>query len=605
MKHVFMRRKYLVLFLACLMVFSSFSTLVVFADEQEHTLVVLHTNDIHGRVLEGRFDGMGLDRVGALVNQYRAENENVLLLDAGDAVHGMPVATIERGASIIRIMNEIGYDLLVAGNHEFNYGKERLLELDEMADFPVIAANIMVEETGDYFLPPYMIYEFDGFKVGVFGLATPETLYKSHPAGTEGLLFTDPVEAATEMVAELEDQVDVMIALAHLGIDESSLRNETSIGVAEQVEGIHLIVDGHSHHKLDEGLMVEETLIVMAEEYTKNLGVVEITVTDGEVSSINAMLYEKEEAMEIEPDPDVVAVVNKIIENQQEIMAEVVGKTTVHLDGEREQVRAGETNLGNLITDSMVWATDADFAFTNGGGIRASIAEGDITKEDIITVLPFGNRVVTKKMTGDAILEALEIASSAYPEPAGKFAHVSGMTYTIDPNQPEGQRISDVTIGGESLGMDVEYVMATNDFLAAGGDEMTMFVEAFTITDFVSMDEAFMDYLTERGEVAPEVEGRITTVALEEPFEMEESEADVIEIEEPEMEELIEEEPITEDPMPEMPMMEHEIHVVQEGEVLWRIAEQHRTTWETLAEINELNNPNVIFPGQEILYPAH
>ncbi|SFI09985.1 5'-nucleotidase [Tindallia magadiensis] len=589
MKQSYVKKKHFILLMVLTMVLSCFSTWIVWADEHEETLVILHTNDIHGRVSEGRFDGMGLERIATLVNGYREKHDNVLLLDAGDAIHGMPIATIERGASIIRIMNAMGYDLLVAGNHEFNYGKERLSELDNISDFPIIAANILVEDTEEHFLTPYVIYEYDDFTVGVFGLATPETLYKSHPDGTKGLLFADPVESAKAMVEELEDRVDIMIALAHLGIDEGSLYNETSIGVAEQVEGIHLIVDGHSHHKLNEGLLVNDTLIVMAEEYAKNLGVVEITLVDGEFSSITARLHEKEESMELEPDPDVLKVIEDVIENQQEILTEKVGETNVHLDGEREQVRAGETNLGNLIADSMVWITNADFAFTNGGGIRSSIAEGSITKEDIIAVLPFGNRVVTVEMKGSAVIKALEVSAADYPEPAGKFAHVSGMNYTIDPNKPAGQRISDVTIAGESIDKEASYVMATNDFLAAGGDEMTMLAEAPIISDFVSLDEALMEYLSYMGAVSPEIEGRITTLEMEEELEPKEPIEEILVPEETE----------------ETVIEEYEIHIVLKDEVLWRIAEQYKTSWENLAEINGLDNPHVIFPGQEILYPIH
>ncbi|ABR49732.1 5'-Nucleotidase domain protein [Alkaliphilus metalliredigens QYMF] len=592
------KRKLFVCFLVVAMVFSTVGAIFAVENVGEETkIMILHTNDIHGRVVEDRFDGMGFDRIATLVNQFRSENEHVLLLDAGDTFHGMPIATLERGESIVRIMNEVEYDVMVAGNHEFNYGQERLLELDEMANFPVLSANIKKED-GSYLLTPYIIKELNGVKVGIFGLTSPETLFKSHPAGTVGLTFVNPVEAAKEMVEELQDEVDVIIALAHLGTDESTKYEERSSAVAEEVEGIHLIVDGHSHSLFEEGLLVGNTLIVSAEEYGKNLGVVEITMKDGQVDSITASVILKEEAMELEQDPTVKEVVDTIIEEQKLILSEVLGTTTVHLEGERETARAGETNLGNLITDAMQDATGADFVVTNGGGIRASIAEGKITRGDVITVLPFGNVVVTKEIKGSAVKEALEIGSKGYPEPSGAILHVAGMSYTIDPNQPEGERVIDIMIQGEPLDLERDYLMATNDFLAAGGDGYTMFVEALTITDYMSMDEAVMEYIQEKQVVAPQVEGRINGVALEiveEPV-----------IEEPVVEEPVVEEPIVEVPVVEEPVAEVQyiIYIVQPNDWLSRIAVEYNMNWEELQVLNEIRNADLIFPGQELRIPV-
>ena len=199
----------------------------------------------------------------------------------------------------------------------------------------------------------------------------------------------------------------------------------TSIELAESVKGIDLIIDGHSHTVLEQGLTVSDTLIVSTGEYGKNLGVVDLYLKNGKLAGIEAGLITKELAAETAEDEAVVSVIESIETEQTELLGQVIGETAVALDGARENVRTGETNLGNLIADAMMYVTGADCAFVNGGGIRASIDAGDITKGDIISVLPFGNYIVTKRMTGADIKAALEQGSRAYPEPAGSFPHVS------------------------------------------------------------------------------------------------------------------------------------------------------------------------------------
>jgi 5'-nucleotidase / UDP-sugar diphosphatase len=477
---------------------------------------ILHTNDSHGRAVEGEYDGMGFAKIATLVKRFENENPNTLLLDAGDTLHGTTFATLMRGESIVEVMNKVGYDGMAAGNHDFNYGFGRLLELTEKAEFPVMSANIRIEDNS-LLLKPYTIKEVDGLKIGVFGLSTPETHYKTHPKNVEGLTFTDPVAEAKAMVTELEAQgVDTIIAVSHLGIDASS--TDTSIKVAKGAPGIDLIVDGHSHTTLVNGLEEDnDTLIVSAGEYTKNLGVVTLEFEGNELVNKSAKLITKADAAEVTPDEATSAVIKGIQDSQEEILSEIVGKTEVTLDGERNQVRAGETNLGNLITDSMVDLTGADAAITNGGGIRASIAQGDITKGDVIEVLPFGNYIVTKNITGADIKAALENGVSAYPETKGAFPHVSGMTFAIDAAKPAGEKVHSVKINGQDLDLNKKYLVATNDFLAAGGDEYTSFKDAPIVNEFPSLDENLINYIQKLGSVTQQVEGRI--VAKETPGE--------------------------------------------------------------------------------------
>lgn len=478
-------------------------------------ITILHTNDSHGRAIESDNDGMGFAKISTLVKQFEKENPNTLLLDAGDTFHGTTFATLSKGDSIAQVMNQVGYDGMAAGNHDFNYGYQRLLELANIVNFPVLSANVRKQDD-ELLLKPYEIKEVGGLKLGIFGLSTPETHYKTHPKNVEGLTFTDPVKEAQAMVTELKSQnVDAIIAVTHLGIDESS--TDTSIKVAKGAPGIDLIVDGHSHSVLVKGLQGEnDTLIVSSGEYTKNLGVVELTFEGKALKDKTARLISKEEAANVELDSAVVDVIEEIQSEQEVILSEVVGKTAVILDGEREQVRTGGTNLGNLITDAMIDMTGADVAITNGGGIRASINEGEITKGDIVTVLPFGNYIVTKKLTGEQIKLALENGVSAYPDSKGAFPHVAGITFSIDPDEDAGSRVHSMKIGGKSVEMGKEYLVATNDFMAAGGDEYTSFMDSPIVNEFPALDEALIAYIQKMGIVNTKFESRMTVEAKKE-----------------------------------------------------------------------------------------
>lgn len=552
------------------------------AEGEQVEIIIVHTNDTHGRVKEGSYDGMGFGKIATKVKEIRAENENVLVLDAGDAFHGQTIASLVEGESIVKIMDAIGYDAMVPGNHDFNYGQERLVELAELAGFSILSSNV-IKEDGETLLPAYEIKELGGLKIGIFGLSTPETTYKTHPKNVVGLTFKDPIEVAKSMVEELKDEVDVVIALSHLGMDESS--TDTSIKVAQEVEGIDLIVDGHSHSELPEGMLVNNTLIVQAGEFDKNLGIVELVYQDGEITN-TATLLTKEEAAELAEDEDLVALVEEIEAENSVVLSAVVGSTDVYLDGERENVRAGETNLGNLITSAMVEATGADIAITNGGGIRASIEAGEITKGDVITVLPFGNYVVVKEISGANIVAALEHGIDSYPATKGAFPHVAGMEFTFDEANPAGSRVVEVKVNGEILDPAKMYKVATNDFMAAGGDDYTMLADGELLGEYPALDEVMISYIEEHGTEAAKVEGRINV------------------IEAPQVEEPVAEEPAIEAPVEEEAQTDEEVYIVISGDVLWKIAKGYGITWETLAEYNNLENPNLLLPGQKLLVPA-
>ncbi|HKL78900.1 MAG TPA: metallophosphoesterase, partial [Mobilitalea sp.] len=239
--------------------------------------IIIHTNDSHSRAVNDSGQGqMGFTAVSALKKHYETMGVEVILLDAGDTLHGLPFANLVGGSSIVEIMNLVGYDAMAPGNHDFNYGTDALVKLKADMDFPLLSSNIKQKSDGKDLLEDNVIIEENGVKYGIFGLSTPETAYKTNPNNVSTIEFIDPVEAAREEVVELKtDGAQVIIALSHLGIDESS--DFTSKLVAEQVDGIDLIVDGHSHSILNNGLEVNDTLIVSAGEYIKNIGMVLIS----------------------------------------------------------------------------------------------------------------------------------------------------------------------------------------------------------------------------------------------------------------------------------------------------------------------------------------
>ncbi|SHJ92993.1 2',3'-cyclic-nucleotide 2'-phosphodiesterase/5'-or 3'-nucleotidase, 5'-nucleotidase family [Geosporobacter subterraneus DSM 17957] len=591
----FFGRKLFACLLVLTMVLSMFGT--GFADTAETTtkkIVILHTNDIHGRIESDNSTVMGLAKFSAWVKQQKEENPNTLVLDAGDIFHGLPIVTINKGESMAKIMDLIGYDAMTAGNHDFNYGYERLLELDQMTKFPVLGANVKKAD-GTTLLTPYVIKEVNGVKIGIFGLATPETTYKTHPKNVEGLVFADPVAEAKAMVAELEEKTDMIIFLSHLGMDEASVN--TSTKVAQEVKGIDLIIDGHSHHVLQEGKMIGDTLIASAGEYSKYFGKVEVSLSGGKVTGKKASLVDFKALEELAADQEVESLITAIKTAQDKALSEVIGKAAVKLEGAREKVRTGETNLGNLITSAMLNISGADVALTNGGGIRASIEAGDISLKSVVTVLPFGNIVVTRTVKGADIKAALEHGLKPYPEANGGFPHVAGMSFTIDASKPAGERVTNLMVKGQPIELEKEYLLATNDFMAAGGDGYTMLANKPVGNDFAALDEALISYIRGLGTVAGAVEGRITVIN-----EIPKTEKVQVPVPAPAPAPLPAPAPVV--PQEERPAQQTQSYEVKAGDVLWRIAKQFGTTWEKLQEMNSLKNPHLIFPGQKLIVPA-
>lgn len=476
-------------------------------------LYVVHTNDVHGRIEEGTDGSLGYAKLSTLLKMGRSVTDNILVLDAGDVLHGTNLANVFEGESVGVLLNMLGYDAVAPGNHDFNYGADRLIELsalsDSMGGAKVLAANIL-DQNGNLVFQPYQVYDYNGFKVVVIGLTTPDTKTKSHPRNTEGLTFWDDsyVSYAQQAVDLAHEIGDYVIVLGHIGLDADG-SGLTSDMICSAVDGIDLFVDGHSHTVLENGTEVNGTLIVSTGQYLNNVGLVEIQVSDGAVQGESAMLIPASEVIDpstsalaqslgityVADDPEVIAYIDQLNAELEQRFSEVVANVPVALDGEREHVRTRVTNLSRLICEAMTAETGADFTIINGGGIRASIAAGEVTLGDINNVLPFTNTVAVCEITGDQVYEALEYGYSMAPESNAAFSQ-SDLKVVYSRFDEPGSRIRRVLLpDGTPLDRNATYTVATNDFMAAGGDGYTMFGRV--VQEGRQLNEVFADYLAQ------------------------------------------------------------------------------------------------------------
>ena len=475
--------------------------------------VILHTNDVHGAIA-------GYAYITALKADYEAKGAEVILVDAGDYSQGTSYVSSTKGADAVTMMNAAGYDVVTLGNHEFDYGYVQLKKNMSKANFKVVCADVFNEDGTPIFDANYTYTTKSGVKVGFFGMETPETQTKANPALIKGLTFATGdafTKAAADQVAALKD-ADVVICLAHLGVDaESAPYRSTDLYAA--VKGIDFIVDGHSHTvmtKGEKGEPIQSTGTAFA-----NIGVIVIDDASKKIES-NSLYEIKEDTAK---DATVATAAKTIVDRVDKEYGVVFAKSEVTLNGAKAPNgnRDSETNNGNLITDAMLWkvmqnkeglTVDADHvvAITNGGGIRAAIKPGDVTKKDINTVLPFGNTVAVIYVTGAELLEALE--ASTYSLPVGGFPQVAGINFTLstavayDANAetypastyygPKSiNRVVINSINGKEFKADDTYAVVTNNFVAGGGDTYYAFAAASAQFDTgIPLDEAVMEYVT-------------------------------------------------------------------------------------------------------------
>lgn len=520
------------------------------AAHAEFTLDILHINDLHSRIeainaydstcsAEEKGAGEcfgGVARVKTMIDERRdaltGEDANVLVLDAGDQFQGSLFYTTYKGEAAGEFMNMIGFDAMAIGNHEFDDGPENLATFIEQVDVPLISGNTEAAEGSvlDGAYEPYVIKEFGEERVAVVSVLATDTDETSSPG--DNITFRDEVEYLNGAVEEIESQgIDKIILLSHVGYARDQ-------EIAAAVDGIDVIVGGHSHTLLSNEAenasgpyptMVAnpsgtDVPIVQAYAYSKYLGEIRV-VFDDEGNVISATGEPILLDNSVEPDPEVAARVEELAEPIQDLMTERVSEATAPIDGSRETCRQAECEMGNLVTDAMLWRTadqGTQLAIQNGGGLRASIDEGEITMGEVFAVLPFQNTLATFEITGAGVIAALENGVSQYDEIAGRFAQVGGLKYTFDPTKPVGERILSVEVANGSGGFEPidendTYLVATNNYMRTGGDGYSIFEEeGENAYDFgPGLEQVVADYLRENEPYEPYTDGRIVDANAE------------------------------------------------------------------------------------------
>ena len=487
--------------------------------------VILHTNDVHGNIKE-------YAKVAAMKDDYKAQGAQVILADAGDYSQGTVYVSVNKGKDAVTMMNAAGYEVATIGNHEFDYGYAQLKSNLDSAVFKVVCANVL--QDGSPVFDAYTKISKGGVQVAFVGLETPEAQTKANPALIQGLTFL----AGDEMYAAVQTQVDaartagadIVIVLTHLGVDSSSEPN-TSYDLYKKVNGIDFIIDGHSHTVMPKG--PEGEPIQSTGTALNNIGVITIDNATKKIESNELIPIWHTEEVDgdnvtvydyTKSDETVANAAKAIIDPIDADYGQKFAESAVDLNGAKAPGnRTEETNLGDLITDAMMWAiktkapgvdmTNA-VAITNGGGIRAPIAKGDITKKDVNTVLPFGNTLAVVYVKGSELLEALEVSTYCTPKSLGGFPQFAGMEVELntaceydanDTTYPGStyfgpksiNRITIKTVNGKAFDKDATYAVITNNFLAAGGDTYYAFAAAQTQFDTgLPLDEILMEYIT-------------------------------------------------------------------------------------------------------------
>jgi len=463
-------------------------------DDLSGEIVVIHTNDTHGYFDEN----LGFTSVAAAREYYDCHGAAVLTLDAGDVFQGTASTTITDGASALSIFNSVGYDVIAPGNHDFDYGYATLLSYYSELDCQKVCANITYTATGENFLPSYTVIERYGVSIGVFGLITSNmpTLVKS--SCVDGLTFGDPVAAAAETVATLQDLgVDYIVAIGHLGIDHSQSA-VTSDDVCAEVDGIDVFIDGHSHTAMAGGKVLDGSVTlrpsgtVIASTGAAIMAIGVVTIDGGQITA-------KLEMFSRGSDAEMDACIAQVRTDQEKLLGRIIGKTAALLDGEYADVRTKETNLGDMVADGLCQVTGADVACVNGGSLRASIPAGDITLSEYLTSLPFTNWVQVRELSGKELLDMMERSLSYGTEPCGGFMQFSGMTVTYDPTAEVGARVMSITVGGQPLDANRIYTLASTDFVFGGGDGYTMLTNLKLVEVYGDFNAIILSYMQSLG----------------------------------------------------------------------------------------------------------
>jgi len=468
------------------------------------TLRFVQTNDID-RMSPEKGRG-GFAKLAAVIKEERAKG-NAFFIHSGDTISPSLLSGFDKGAHVIDILNHMGVDAMVPGNHEFDLGPDAFRARMAEAKFDVLATNIIDGNGLPAHTKPDKMIEVQGIKIGLFGLTTEETPIASSPGDIK---FSSTIDTARAKAKELREKgADIVVAVAHTPL-------EVDMIVARSAN-VDVLLSGHDEHLL---AFYDGKVVVSESESQGNyINVVELAVTkatkEGKTSVTWTPNFRIVDSATVKPDPEIEAVVKGYEDKLSKELDVEIGVTETPLDSRRATVRGGEAAIGNLIADALKSSVGADVAITNGGGIRADKqyeAGRKLTRRDILAEMPFGNTTVLLELKGEQIKAALENGVSQVRELGGRFPQVSGIVAEVDLKEPVGSRVKSVKINGEPLDPAKTYRLATNDFMARGGDGYRVFTEVKPLIDVSAsqlMASQVIDYVAKAGTVAPKVEGRI------------------------------------------------------------------------------------------------
>ena len=547
----------LISLLTVLLILGSIS--FIFAAEKE--IVILSINDYHGSLAPAGSNVGAAKLVGAMKTEKAKNPEGTIIVVAGDSYQGSAMSNLLYGEPVSAVFKEMGVELSAVGNHEFDWGVDRITKWEEDGGFTFVCTNVYDIRTNEPvdWAEPFVIIEKEGVKVGFIGLATPETAYKTLKANVVNYEFRDPVEVITEWVPTVKDAgADIIIALTHLGSFQDKEGNITGEAADLcEVDGVNGVVSAHTHQRVS-GL-VNGKPVVQAYKNGRSIGKMTFVFDENNklVSAEPSLdnLYERPDTLE--DDANTLAIYKKLEEDLGPVLGKVLGKTTVDLDHDRY---AGPSLLGEWSCDIMKDAAGVQIAMTNGGGLRVPVPAGEITAGILYEVMPFDNTLYTMKLSGADVKANIE--HGIMNEDIG-WIQISGVRVTYNPGAEAGNRITSMVLeDGTPIEMENYYTVVTNDFMFTGGDNYNFENAKDGLNTFIPIRDAMMDAVEKAGVISPKKQNWLSEEKV------------------------------------------GKLYVVEAGDSLWEIAQKFGTTVEKILACNEIANSRLIRPGQEILIPT-
>ncbi|WP_373085403.1 bifunctional UDP-sugar hydrolase/5'-nucleotidase [Sneathiella sp.] len=488
---------------------SAFLLLAASASADPTKITFLHTNDIYHT--SGINGNGGFAELATLMKAERERSPNIVTTFGGDLISPSIMSGLSKGKEMIALVNMIETDVAVLGNHEFDFGPDVTAERVSESTFPWLATNVF-DETGEVAVggKSTLIMDVGSFKVGFFGILTPQTVSLSAPG--KDIVFGNVVETANKAVKSLQDEgAEIIVALTHMNMSDD-------VDLTAEVKGLTAILAGHDH--VPATFMRNGVVVMQSGSDGAYLGVLDLDVewieSRGKKRLSVLPSWKMVATRGVTQDPEIAATVAKYEADLDKQLGNAIGRTMVQLDSRRGTVRTREAVIGDLIADAIREDVKADIGFTNGGGIRGDKVYDPgtvLTRKDILTELPFGNVTVLLELTGKDVKEMVETGVSEVEDAAGRFGQYSGLAFTYDKTKPVGERVVEIKVGGKTLDLEKTYTVATNDYVAGGGDGYAVLKGKKQLIDASGgtlMATTVMNYIKARGEVSPAIDGRIS-----------------------------------------------------------------------------------------------